>query len=228
MRINCIATGSSGNLYEILDSKGNSMLLEAGVPRDKFIKYRVGVTPPEMLMITHSHGDHSFYRAQYSSICNVIKYKDFAISSNFQVIGFPVKHGKVDNLAFIIKFKEDDDYLFFGTDMEYDDEFFEPIFQQLRLLKVDKFLIECNYNDYLYHLAEPIQKQGCDAHFSDNNLVKFMRQVEATDPKIITIHGSERLSADTYTRKLLKAKLPTATIAVAVGAKNGVKQLIKL
>ena len=91
MRINCIATGSSGNLYEILDSKGNSMLLEAGVPRDKFIKYRVGVTPPEMLMITHSHGDHSFYRAQYSSICNVIKYKDFAISSNFSSDRFPSK-----------------------------------------------------------------------------------------------------------------------------------------
>jgi len=228
MKINVIATGSSGNLYEILDSKGNSMILEAGVPRDKFIKYRVGVTPPEMLMITHKHGDHSFYRAQYSSICNVVKYKDYANSANFQLVGFEVEHGGVYNLAYIIKFTQDNDFLFFGTDMQWSDDKFAPIFHQINALKVDKFLIECNYNDYLYHLAEPMQKQGCDAHFSDNNLVKFMKNVEAKEPKIITIHGSERLSADTYTKKLLKARLPNANVAVATGAKGGVKNLFKL
>ena len=30
MIVNVISTGSSGNLYELLDSKGNSIILEAG------------------------------------------------------------------------------------------------------------------------------------------------------------------------------------------------------
>jgi len=80
----------------------------------------------------------------------------------------------------------------------------------------------------LYHLADEIQRIGCDRHFSDNNLVKFIRKVEVKDPTIITIHGSNRLSADTYTKKLIQGKFPAAKIAVATGGKNGVKNIFKL
>ena len=45
MRINCISTGSSGNLYELLDSKGNSIILEAGEPESIYIGKRY---TPEM------------------------------------------------------------------------------------------------------------------------------------------------------------------------------------
>ena len=49
MRINCISTGSSGNLYELLDSKGNSIILEAGEPRHTYMKHREATTAPEMV-----------------------------------------------------------------------------------------------------------------------------------------------------------------------------------
>ena len=71
MIINVISTGSSGNLYELLDSKGNSIILEAGEPRYKHMKYREATTAPEIVITTHSHGDHAFYANQYEMMCTV-------------------------------------------------------------------------------------------------------------------------------------------------------------
>lgn len=228
MIINVISTGSNGNLYELLDSKGNSIILEAGEPREKYIKYRESETPPEMVLITHSHGDHSFYANQYEMMCTVHRWKQRAESDNFKAFGFEVIHGDVLNYAYLIKFLEDDRFLFFATDLEYEEESLQPIFKALKFHKVENFLIECNYNDYLYHLADEVQRIGCDRHFSDNDLIKFIQKTNAKEPKIITIHGSERLSGDAYTKKMIKGRIPNATVAVSIGAKNGVKNLFKL
>lgn len=228
MIINVISTGSSGNLYELLDSKGNSIILEAGEPRYKYMKYRDGITPPEMVIITHSHGDHSFYANQYEMMCTVHRWKQRAESTNFKAFGFKVVHGDVLNYAYLIKLLQDDEFLFFATDWEYEEESLQPIFEALKFYKVENFLIECNYNDYLYHLADEEQRIGCDKHFSDNDLIKFIKKTNAKEPKIITIHGSERLSGDAYIKKIIKGRIPNATVAVSVGAKNGVKNLFKL
>lgn len=228
MIINVISTGSSGNLYELLDSKGNSIILEAGEPRHTYMKYREGDTPPEMVIITHSHGDHSFYANQYEMMCTVHRWKQLAESTNFKAFGFEVVHGNVLNYAYLIKLLQDDDFLFFATDLEYEEESLQPILKALNHFKVENFLIECNYNDYLYHLADEVQRIGCDQHFSDNDLIRFIKKVGAKEPKIITIHGSERLSGDAYTKKMIKGRIPNATVAVSVGAKNGVKNLFKL
>ena len=83
-------------------------------------------------------------------------------------------------------------------------------------------------DDYLYHLADDMQRIGCDRHFSDNDLVRFIRKIGVKDPTIITIHGSNRLSADSYTRKFIQGRLPASKVAVSVGGKNGVKNIFKL
>ncbi len=228
MRINCISTGSSGNLYELLDGKGNSIILEAGEPRHKFMEYREGETIPEMVIITHKHGDHAYCANEYEMICPVHRWQQRAESDNFIAFGFEVLHGDVLNYAYLIKLLQDDDFLFFATDLEYEEESLKKILQALNHFKVENFLIECNYNDYLYHLAEKEQRIGCDRHFSDNDLIRFIKKVGAKEPKIITIHGSERLSGDAYTKKMIKGRIPNATVAVSVGAKNGVKNLFKL
>lgn len=228
MIINVISTGSSGNLYELIDRNGNSIILEAGMPRTTFAKFREGDIPPEMCIITHSHGDHSYYANDYEMICPVHKWEPLAVSENFKAFGYKVKHGDVLNYAYLIGLIQDDQLLFFATDLEYEEESFKPIWADLKRFKVNKFLIECNYNDYLYSLATDEQKIGCDRHFSDNDLVRFLRRVGATDPKVITIHGSNRLSTDVYTRKYVGAKFPSGTIRVATGVKNGVKNIFIL
>lgn len=228
MKVNVIATGSKGNFYELIDNSGNSMLIEAGVPRQKYIKFREGINPPEMCIITHAHGDHAHYANHYEMICSVHRWKQSAKSSNFKAFGFEVKHGDILNYAYIIKLIADNDYLFFGTDMEWDDEKIKLITNTVKGLGVSKFLLEVNYNDYLYHLADEEQRRGCDRHFSDNSAIKFVKQSGSKDPKIITIHGSDRLSADTYTRKIIKSRIPNAIVAVATGVKSGVKNLYSL
>ena len=189
MIINVISTGSSGNLYELLDSKGNSIILEAGEPREKYMKYREASTAPEMVIITHSHGDHSFYANQYEMMCTVHRWKQLAESTNFKAFGFEVVHGDVLNYAYLIKLLIDDEFLFFATDLEYEEESFEKIFQALNHFKVDKFLIECNYNDYLYHLADEVQRIGCKKHFSDNDLIRFIKKVVQKSRKLSQYTG---------------------------------------
>ena len=228
MIINVIATGSSGNLYELLDSKGNSIILEAGEPRTTFTKFREGSKPPEMCIITHGHGDHSYYANNYEMICTVHRWKQRAESENFKAFGYEVKHGNVLTYAYLIKLIADNEFLFFATDLEYDEESLKPIMDDLKRMDVSRFLIECNYNDYLYSLATDEQKIGCDRHFSDNDLIRFIRGVGCVNPKIVTIHGSNRLSADSYTQKHIGSKFPAGTVRVSTGVKGGVKNIYKL
>ena len=122
----------------------------------------------------------------------------------------------------------EDKFLFFATDLQYNYNLFNRIFFYIQRYKVQNFLIELNYNDYLYKLADENQRIGCDRHFSDNDVVRFIRKSGAEEPKIITIHGSNRLSADTYTKKYLSEKLPAAKVFVATGAKQGIKDIYKI
>ena len=224
MKINVINTGSAGNLYELIDKDGNSMLIEAGMPRATYVKNRIGKIAPEMCIISHSHMDHAKYKGEFEAVIPVYLAQERNVSEHFKAFGFEMKHGEGTTLSFVIKSLVEDKFLFFGTDMEYKDNYNE-LFECLQLYKVENFLIECNYNDYLFHLATPEQRQGCSRHLSDNDVVRFIKKSGAKNPKIITIHGSNRLSADTYTKKYISSKLMSATVEVAVGAKIHQKNL---
>lgn len=228
MIINVIATGSQGNLYEIIDSRGNSLLLEAGVGRAEYAKYREGEKVPEMCIITHKHTDHAYYAGQFEMICEVHRWTKQAQSEHFVTFGYQVEHGGVLCYAYLIHLIADDDFLFFMTDAQWSDDHFKPIFEDLKKSHVRKFLIECNYNDYLYSLATDEQRVGCDRHFSDNDVVNFIRAVGVQDPRIITIHGSNRLSGNSYTKKYISKKFPLGRVMVANGGTNGVKNLFKI
>jgi Cft2 family RNA processing exonuclease len=227
MKINVIATGSTGNLYELVDNSGNSIIIEAGMPRATFVKYRVGREPPEMCIISHKHMDHHQYWGEYAAITQTHIFKDRCESANWKAFGIPLKHGDGQTMTFIIKSLVENKFLFFGTDIEFEPQNLE-LFEALKYYNVENYLIECNYNDYLFHLATDEQRHGCSRHFSDNDVISFIRKVNPKNPKIITIHGSNRLSADTYTKKYLSSKLLNATVQVAVGAKNNQKNLFIL
>lgn len=223
MKINVIATGSSGNLYELIDTAGNSMLIEAGVPRSTYVKHRAGKLPPEMCIISHQHMDHAKYQGEFEAVMPTYLAQEKNTSQNWKALGFKMKHGETSSLSFIIKSLVEDKFLFFGTDMEFGN--YKALFESLNLHKVENFLIECNYNDYLFHLANDEQRRGCSRHLSDNDVVNFIRKAGAKNPKIITIHGSNRLSADTYTKKYISSKLITSTVCVAVGVKDNQKNI---
>ena len=227
MIINVIATGSSGNLYELIDKWGNSMLIEAGKPRSEYMKHKISNQAPEMCIVSHNHMDHAHFVGEFKAMIPVYISQRENTSTNWKAIGFEVKHGEGKSTAFIIKSLVEEKFLFFGTDFEFSKDYTE-LYESLKYLKVENYLIECNYNDFLFHLATPEQRLGCSRHFSDNDVVNFMRIVQPKNPKIITIHGSNRLSGDTYTKKQISSKLINATVSVAVGAQNGVKNLFSI
>jgi len=230
MKINVIATGSSGNLYELVDNKGNSMLIEAGMPRNYFMYHKYdkeSEKAPEMCIVSHSHSDHSKFIGEFLAMIPTYLAQEENVSEHWKAKGFKVKHGDVQSMTFIIKSLAEDKFLFFGTDMEFSKDY-NDLYNNLIELKVENFLIECNYNDFLFHLATPDQRIGCSRHFSDNDVVNFMKIVNPKDPKIILIHGSNRLANDSYTKKYIGSKLMTATISVAVGQKQGVKNLFNI
>ena len=102
MKINVIATGSAGNLYELIDKDGNSMLIEAGMPRATYVKFRVGVTPPEMCIISHSHMDHAKYKGEFMAVMPVYLAQEKNVSEHFKVFGLPLNHGDVTTMTFLI------------------------------------------------------------------------------------------------------------------------------
>ena len=217
MIINVIATGSSGNLYEILDKSGNSILIEAGVPVATYMKHKEGTKFPEMCIITHAHGDHAGHRKEYSAMMQTYLNEHKCESKNFKALGFSVYHGGCITYAYIIKVYTENKFFFFGTDMQYSEEYVD-LFESLRFWEVETFLIECNYNDYLLHLSNKDERIGCERHMSDNDVVRFMRKVKPKNPAIITIHGSNRLSANNYTKKYIQSKILNSTVDVATGA----------
>ena len=225
MKINVIATGSAGNLYELIDKDGNSMLIEAGMPRATYIKHRVGKLPPEMCIISHQHMDHYKYHGEFEAVMPVYSWQEQNTSQNWKAFGFKVKHGESTSMAFIIKSLIEDKFLFFGTDMEYG--YYTTMFKMLNFYKVENFLIECNYNDCLIHCKDVTENMRvqCKRHLGDNALISFIKASGAKNPKIITIHGSNKLSADTYTKKYISSKLITSTVEVAVGVKGNQKNL---
>ena len=227
MIINVIATGSSGNLYELVDKWGNSMLIEAGKPRSEYMKHKISNQAPEMCIVSHKHMDHAHFVGEFRAMIPVYVSQRENTSTNWKAIGFEVNHGEGKSTAFIIKSLVEEKFLFFGTDFEFSKDYTE-LYESLKYLKVENYLIECNYNDFLFHLATPDQRLGCSRHFSDNDVVNFMRIVQPKNPKIITIHGSNRLSGDTYTKKQISSKILNATVSVAVGQKNGVKNLFTI
>ena len=228
MKVNVIETGSSGNLYELLDFEGNSIVIEAGMPRQHFIKHREGKIPPEMCIVSHTHADHYKYFGEYQAIIpmSFVSQKK-AESENFKVMGFDLKHGDTTSTAFLIKVLKEHRFILFATDIEMPDDMseYDTLFYALKKYNVDVFLIECNYNDYLFHLANEQQRVGCSRHFSDNDVVNFMRKIKVENPKIILIHGSNRLLADAYTKKYIESKILGSKVAVAVGQKKGVKNI---
>lgn len=227
MKINVIATGSSGNLYELLDNSGNSIIIEAGMTRHTYTKFREASTPPEMCIVSHKHSDHAQHIGEFQAVIPTYLMADRAESENFKVMGFPLIHGDGVSYGYLIKLLTENRFVFFATDFELPDNEmkYSSLFQALEFYKVDIYMIECNYNDYLYHLANEQQRIGCDRHLSDNDVVRFMRLAKVVAPKIITIHGSNRLSADTYTKKYIESKLTGSRVGVATGVKGGQKNI---
>ena len=68
MKLKVFGTGSKGNAYALTDSKGNTLLIEAGMPI-KLVKEYLDFDMSKIVgcLLSHSHGDHCKYVNKYLS-----------------------------------------------------------------------------------------------------------------------------------------------------------------
>lgn len=155
MTLRVLGSSSHGNCYILSDSKGNTLLLEAGIDPKKVRAetFGKGILPAACL-VSHKHGDHAKYVCgiakmgipiyAHSSVCPDDFLGTFMRLDNtreFTVAGFKVRPMGVEHdapcYAYYIEHPEGN--IFFLTDTMY---------SHYRLPKrLSLALVECNYDD---------------------------------------------------------------------------------
>lgn len=67
MKLHILSSSSSGNSYALQDEQGYTLLIEAGCPLKKLVRFfDFEITKVDGLLISHEHGDHGKYAKEYS------------------------------------------------------------------------------------------------------------------------------------------------------------------
>jgi len=223
MILQCFGSSSSGNGYALTDSKGFTLLIEAGVPYAEVKKH---VDPRSIVgcLVSHSHGDHGGRVKEYLS--NGIKIltdkesfvdkTDFGYMlidagdereihdfATFLVKSFPLKHD-VPCYGFIIKHNESGMFPFI-TDTHYC-PFIIP--------NMDNIMIECNYDHGILQrnidngsLPEFMYNRIAYSHISLDTCLNFLSNNDLSNVNnIVLLHLSDGNSdAEYFKRRVVQA-----------------------
>lgn len=67
MKLHILSSSSTGNSYALEDEQGYTLLIEAGCPLKKLVRFfDFEITKVDGLLISHEHGDHGKYAKEYS------------------------------------------------------------------------------------------------------------------------------------------------------------------
>lgn len=213
MIFKCGGTGSSGNCYALMDSHGQVLLIEAGIPYTriaKLIDWRIKNVVG--CIVTHSHLDHSKSAARLA-IAGVPVYKPFELDEcresakfgNYMVTAFPMVdsagrfvHTNNDGTecpvyGFLIKHPEMGKMVYF-TDCEFCRYTF-------RKNGIEHFLLGVDYQEEYAPIGEAKQEHVIHGHMSARTAFEFIKtsQTERLQD-VIFCHMSESCDG----KKLIK------------------------
>ena len=194
MRVESIASGSSGNCFAVSGSSG-LFLLEAGITWKRILK-GVNFKPIDFILVSHEHQDHC------KGIKDALKYGNKVYSSpgtasviggnkletlqvnkidSFQIIPFDLFHDAVEPTGFFIKETETNETLLFATDTRY---------VKSKFGKIDILVIECNHSK---ELISDTDRTNTFNHMEFQTTKNFIAANNITQ-EIHLIHLSERYS----------------------------------
>ncbi len=214
MRIECLASSSSGNCYFVQFDNSASVLLEAGISvpeiKKKMFNRGLSLANVDAVLITHDHQDHSrsaerlsrreFLKIWGNSLCCTKNellepLKSKWISSKLQVVPFAVEHDAVDSLGYVLIAGKET--LLFVNDCKY---FKADIYS----IPFDVIMIECNYSAKIVHtLHGQAQKEEdkalikryerlLNSHMSDRNCLKILKKMNLSKCKgVFLMHLSD-------------------------------------
>jgi len=181
MKIDILATGSSGNCYILTADNGRKLILDAGI-RFKEITRQLDydLLSIDGVLITHNHKDHSLSASDFekSGIRVWKPYQDEnkvqkAVFGEWKVRSFDLPHDNEPCVGYLIErngFK-----LLYLTDLEYCKYNFKS-------LSVDAIIIETNYQDeylqkdsgsYLHKVAGHMGLNACRDFIQANRTDKL-------------------------------------------------------
>ncbi len=176
MKIQCLATGSSGNCY-IVHQEGFTYLLDAGVDIRK-ITANINLNDVDFAFVSHEHKDHSKslenlvkrgLQVIYGKLINTFVKMPLKSQKapNIKIYTFPIKHGKCPNSALVVQTANE--CLLYATD-------FNSCAYDLRQFKFTKIMVECNFLDDLMAQAPKDEKhlRQINTHMSFNGLKYFL------------------------------------------------------
>jgi ribonuclease BN (tRNA processing enzyme) len=166
-------SGSSANGYAIGNDK-EVLLIEAGCSfkemKQKVLNFRVDNIVG--ICISHEHGDHFKYHAEYS-VAGIPLFMPFVSDGKYQQFGhfyikaFELPHGDTKSYGFYIRHEEIGKMLFM-TDFEYC-----PF--DMSKLNVNHILIECNYQLNMVDMEAVNFEHKVRGHCSVDTACEFIR-----------------------------------------------------
>lgn len=216
IRIECYGTGSKGNHYRIINSKGEILLVELGLPLNEILR-DLDLSMVSGAIISHNHKDHNYND-------NVKRISSFGIPTlstkngvlgkitqygSYSIIPLPCKHN-IKCYGYLIKV--DNTIILFATDTK--------VLPKVANVKVDIFMVEVNYieemvNQVLSQMSYDDQKLSYESRclITHNSLERtklYFDNLNYKPSAILTIHKSDNPKhyLDTQVLKELKDYAP--------------------
>jgi len=203
MKIDIVATGSTGNFYILEDISGARLLIECGISIDRIKKaLNFNMSGIEGCLLSHEHQDHAKSAGHlvnlginlYSSkgTLNALELNDYFSqpvkalrkyeTPSYSFTPFSTNHDAAEPLGFEIISKNECVKIVFATD---------TYFVKYKFSDVDVFMVECNY---MYHILKKNVEAGKvpgsletrlkESHMELQDTVDF---INASDLKFTTI-----------------------------------------
>lgn len=222
MKIEVIASGSSGNCYKV-SNENTTLLIECGIPYKKIQQaLNFKVTDIDGVLVSHEHGDHSkackdlikagvdLYMTAGTKEAlkldshRVKTFKQFSMYEDFEIGSFKIKpfktiHDAKEPVGFVIYDTLAKEELVFITDTQYSIYNFSPTYFMLEI-NYDKEKINENpgLND---NLRERIKKN----HMSLETAIDLLEKCNLSRlKKIYVMHLSDANSDAEFIKKRLQ------------------------
>lgn len=237
MRLEVLASGSSGNCY-LLHTSCGIIILEAGVPWKTVIKaLNFDITNVICCCVTHEHMDHAKYVKEYieNGVPNVLmtdgtkealmlKNSNVFSSGSFQSTGhihitmFETQHDAKEPCGFHIEDFQTKEILLFATDTYY---------VKYHFSNVNYILVECNYAEDILqeniekgYVSESRVKRLRESHFELSNVKEFVKANDNVNlSNVVLLHLSKQNSDPVR----FKDEIGRITLAQVDVAQKGLK-----
>lgn len=234
LKIDIVASGSSGNCY-IVEDAGQKIIIDPGINYKRIQRAsNFKLTSYDFCLISHEHKDHCQAAKDIAKLgipiltsagtfdAMNIEFADFyrlhseteVKLKNWKVLPFSLQHDAVEPLGFLV-LSPSGSKLLYATDTYY---------IRYRFRAVTHYMVECNYSMDILRSNKSIPKKVKDriisSHFELENVKKFFSKEDLSKTrKIYLIHLSENNSDENRFNKEIESLTGIPVYGISASAR---------